>query len=146
MLMSRMDSIYMQCTITKKQRSFWEKRIDPARNFFSRQGGNDMFRRLTQIICLSVAVMFLSGCLAYTPVLGVLWTSAQGPITATTYDQSARMGRSCASSIMALFSWGDASIDAAKNAGQLKQVASVDFDTLNVLGMYGRVCTVVRGN
>jgi len=28
--MSRMDIISVQCTITKKQRSFSEKRIDPA--------------------------------------------------------------------------------------------------------------------
>jgi len=34
MLMSRMDIIYMQCTITKKQRSFWEKRINPAEQIF----------------------------------------------------------------------------------------------------------------
>ena len=105
-----------------------------------------MFRRLMQLIFLSVAVMFLGGCLAYTPVVGVLVTSAQGPITATTYDQSARTGKSCAYSAMGLFSWGDASINAAKNAGQIKQVASVDFDTFNLLGMYGSFCTVVRGN
>jgi len=105
-----------------------------------------MFRRLTQIISLSVAVMFFGGCLAYTPVVGVAMTLVQGPITATTLDQSARTGQSCASSIMGLVSWGDASINAAKNAGQIKQVASVDFDTFNLLGMYGRFCTIVRGN
>jgi hypothetical protein len=117
-----------------------------AVNFFSQQGGKDMFRRLTQIISLSVAVMFLGGCLAYTPVLGVLVTSAQGPISATAYDQSSSTGKSCAYSILGLFSWGDASINAAKNAGQIKQVASVDFDTFNLLATFGSFCTVVRGN
>jgi hypothetical protein len=105
-----------------------------------------MFPRLTQIISLSVAVMFVGGCLAYTPVMGVLVTAAQGPITATTYDQSARTGNSCAYSVMGLVAWGDASINAAKNAGQIKQVASVDFETFNLLGIYGSFCTVVRGN
>lgn len=105
-----------------------------------------MFRRLTQIICLSVAVMFFGGCLAYTPVVGVIVTSAQGPITATTYDQSARMGSSCAYSILGWVAWGDASINTAKNEGKIKQVASVDFDTFNLLGIYGSFCTVVRGN
>jgi hypothetical protein len=47
---------------------------------------------------------------------------------------------------MGLVSWGDASINAAKNAGQIKQVASVDFDTTNVLAIFGSFCTVVRGN
>ena len=105
-----------------------------------------MFQRLTQIISLSVVVMFLGGCLASTPVVGVAMTMVQGPITATTLDQSARTGRSCAYSILGLVAWGDASINTAKNAGQIKQVASVDFDTFNLLGMYGRFCTVVRGN
>jgi len=105
-----------------------------------------MFRCLTQLIFLSVVVMFLGGCLAYTPVVGVLVTLVQGPITATTYDQSIRTGKSCAYSAMGLFSWGDASINAAKNTGQIKQVASVDFDTFNLLWVYGSFCTVVRGN
>ena len=103
-----------------------------------------MFRRLTQIISLSVAVMFFGGCLAYTPVAGVVVTSAQGPITATTLEQGARTGRSCAYSILGLVAWGDASINTAKNVGQIKQVASVDFDTFNLLGIYGSFCTVVR--
>jgi len=105
-----------------------------------------MFRRLTQIISLSAAVMFFGGCLAYTPVVGVAMTMIQGPITATAYDQSSRSGTSCASSAMGLFAWGDSSISTAKSIGQIKQVASVDFDTFNLLGMYGRFCTVVRGN
>ena len=105
-----------------------------------------MFGRLTQIISLSAAVMLFGGCLAYTPVWGIAGTAAQGPITATTLDQSARTGTSCAYSVMGLVSWGDASINAAKSIGQIKQVASVDFDTFNLLGMYGRFCTVVRGN
>ena len=105
-----------------------------------------MFRRLTQIISLLAAVMFFGGCLAYTPVIGVVVTAAQGPLTATTFDQSARVGNSCAYSILGMVSWGDASINAAKNAGQIKQVASVDYETLNVLAIFGSFCTVVRGN
>ena len=105
-----------------------------------------MFRRLTQIISLSIAVMFFGGCLAYTPVMGVAVTSVQSPVTATASDQSAPTGKSCAYSIMGLVAWGDASINTAKNAGQIKQVASVDFNTVNVLAIFGSFCTVVRGN
>jgi len=104
-----------------------------------------MFRRLTQIISLSVALMFFGGCLAVTPVKGVAVTSAQGPITATTLDQSARTGRSCAYSVLGLVAWGDSSISTAKSIGQIKQVASVDFDTFNLLGISGSFCTIVSG-
>jgi hypothetical protein len=78
--------------------------------------------------------------------VGIVVTTAQGPINATNFDQSARTGTSCAYSVLGLFAWGDASINAAKNAGQIKQVASVDFDTTNVLATFGSFCTVVRGN
>jgi len=90
--------------------------------------------------------MFFAASLAYTPVMGVVVTAAQGPITATAYDQSARTGTSCAYSILGLVAFGDASINAAMNAGQIKQVASVDFDTTNVLAIFGSFCAVVRGN
>ena len=56
------------------------------------------------------------------------------------------MGRSCAYSILVWVAFGDASINTAKNAGQIKQVASVDYDTFNLLGVYGSYCTIVRGN
>ena len=105
-----------------------------------------MLRRLTQIVSLWVTVMFFGGCLAYTPVVGIAMTMVQGPISATAYDRSTGTGKSCASSILGLFAWGDASINAAKSAGQIKQVASVDFDTFNLLGIYGSFCTVVSGN
>ena len=104
-----------------------------------------MFRRLTQIISLSVAIMFFGGCLAYTPVTGVAQTLVQGPISATANDQSLSTGKSCAYSVLGLVAWGDASINAAKNAGQIKQVASVDFDTFNLLGISGSFCTIVSG-
>ena len=104
-----------------------------------------MFRRLTQIISLSVAIMFFGGCLAYTPVMGVAQTLVQGPISATANDQSLSTGKSCAYSVLGLVAWGDASINAAKNAGQIKQVASVDFDTFNLVGISGSFCTIVSG-
>ena len=70
-----------------------------------------MVQRLAHIICLL--------------------TAADGPITATSYDQSARSGSSCAYSLLGLIAWGDAGIHAAKREGQIKQVASVDFTTFN---------------
>ena len=105
-----------------------------------------MVQRLAHIICLSLAVVFFGGCLAHSPVAGILVTAADGPITATSYDQSARSGSSCAYSLLGLIAWGDAGIHAAKREGQIKQVASVDFTTFNLLGTFGSFCTVVRGN
>lgn len=107
-----------------------------------------MYKRSMQIACLSVAVMFFGGCAAWvdTPVKGAIFTWVEGPINATSYGQSARKGESCAFSILGLVAWGNASINAAKGSGQIKEVSSVDHESFNVLGVFGSYCTIVRGS
>ena len=70
----------------------------------------------------------------------------QRPINATPYGQTARRGESRAFSILGLVAWGDASIHGAKNSEQIKEVASVDHESFNVLGVFGSYCTIVRGS
>jgi hypothetical protein len=41
---------------------------------------------------------------------------------------------------------GDASIQAAKVAGGITKVASVDHSAKNIVGVFGEWCTIVRGN
>jgi hypothetical protein len=42
--------------------------------------------------------------------------------------------------------WGDASLDAAKKAGSITEVHSVEFKpTLVALGIYYQACTIVHG-
>jgi len=106
-----------------------------------------MYRRSMQIVCLSVAVMFFGGCaLVDTPAKGYIFTWVEGPITATSYGQSARMGESCAFSILGLVAWGNASINAAKGSGQIKEVSSVDHESFSILRLFGSYCTIVRGS
>lgn len=40
---------------------------------------------------------------------------------------------------------GDASIDEAKRAGGIKEIASVDYQVNSVLGIYAQFCTIVKG-
>lgn len=55
-------------------------------------------------------------------------------------------GRSCAQSVLWLVAWGDASVEAAKNAGSIKKVAAVEYEQTAVLGfVYHRFCTIVVG-
>ena len=56
-----------------------------------------------------------------------------------------KTGKACAMSILELVALGDASISAAKKEGGITQVAHVDYDVMNILGVYGTVCTVVVG-
>jgi TRL-like protein family len=107
-----------------------------------------MFRRITQIVSLCLAVLLFGGCAGWvdSPAKGIVLTWVNGPINATPYGQTARRGESCAFSILGLVAWGDASINGAKSSGQIKEVASVDHESFNLLGVFGSYCTVVRGS
>jgi hypothetical protein len=76
---------------------------------------------------------------------GFLYSSVKGPVTATTNMGSGKTGEACASNILGWVATGDNSIDAAKSNGGIRKVASVDYKTFSVLGLYTEVCTVVRG-
>jgi TRL-like protein family len=106
-----------------------------------------MYRLWTQIVSLCMVAMFLGGCAAWvsSPVPGWIYTDVEGPINATSIAKTTRTGKSCAESYLGLVALGDASIDAAKRAGQIQEVSSVDHESFNVLGIYARYCTVARG-
>jgi hypothetical protein len=57
----------------------------------------------------------------------------------------AKTGESCATGIMWLVAWGDASVASAKAAGGIKEVHSVEFHDTNYVGVYHVGCTVVHG-
>ena len=67
------------------------------------------------------------------------------PLDAGTATSADKRGEACAQNILGIAAWGDASIDAAKKAGGITRVASVEQLPTRVLGYYARFCTVVRG-
>ena len=107
-----------------------------------------MLRRKIHVGFILLAAMLFGGCAGWvdSPAKGVLFTWVEGPINATAYGQSARMGQTCAYSILGLVAFGDASIHGAKSSGQIKEVSSVDHESFNLLGVFGSYCTVVRGS
>jgi hypothetical protein len=56
-----------------------------------------------------------------------------------------KAGEACATGILSLAAFGDASIDAAKKAGGISEVHSVEFHGTNIVGIYTQGCTVVHG-
>ncbi len=59
--------------------------------------------------------------------------------------QPAKIGEACASSILGWIATGDASIEEAKRAGGITQIAHVDHEQFSVLGVYATTCTIVHG-
>ncbi|PSQ80560.1 MAG: hypothetical protein BRD46_03950 [Bacteroidetes bacterium QS_8_68_15] len=86
---------------------------------------------------------------AQTPVQGVLYTDARGPV-AVTADTTAALddldeGEASAESILGLVGTGDASIEAAMDDGDLSRIHYVDYETENYLGIYAKFTVVVYG-
>lgn len=103
--------------------------------------------KLHHFAVIALATASLGGCaMVASPTTGLLYTNVQGPIVVGNGTNTAKTGQACATNILGLISTGDASIDAAKKAGNIKDVSSVDHDSMSVLGLYGKFCTVVKGN
>lgn len=102
--------------------------------------------KLLTILLGLVSGLVVSGCAVAAPgiVTGGIYSgytvgSSVGP------GSGAKTGEACAMSILGVVAIGDASIDAAKAAGGVAQVASVDHHAFSILGIYGTLCTEVKG-
>ncbi len=66
--------------------------------------------------------------------------AAEGP--GKTGDKT---GESCATGFLGALAFGDASLNAAKKAGQISEIHSVEYKGTNILGLYTQGCTQVTG-
>ncbi len=101
---------------------------------------------------LSLAVIALvsiglSGCqIVASPLAGGIFNETKYGDVATDASAATKEGKACGTSILGLVATGDASIQAAKAAGGINTVASVDHSAKNIIGVFGEWCTIVRGN
>jgi hypothetical protein len=96
------------------------------------------------VLALFVAV--LSSCAtARSPVTGFWYTDTESGLAVTANPAGSKKGQACASSILGLFATGNASIEAARRAGGITQVTSIDEKSNSILGIYATYCTIVMG-
>lgn len=95
-------------------------------------------------LALLVLLVILAGCASYIPV-GILYTGGKMGVQANSGD-APKTGKACMTSVLGLVAGGDASIEAAKDAGGIKEVEVIDYEVTNVLGIYGQYCTIVKGH
>ena len=93
---------------------------------------------------LGVALLTATGCATVaTPVTGLIITDVKwGGIV--TSSHGTKQGQSCAKSMFGLIARGDASVEAAKKAGGITEVSSVDHTSKYTL-VIGGLCTIVTG-
>lgn len=107
-------------------------------------------RKLTVALSLSLMTagyLSLTGCqIVASPMAGGLFNETKYGDVATTHNSATKEGKACGSSILGLVATGDASVAAAKAAGGITTVASVDHYAKNILGILGEWCTIVKGS
>ncbi len=113
-------------------------------------------RKTIATLITAAALLPLAGCagsLGYAPPVGGVYAGAKGinPSTHVQVREGARpgpkTGEACASGVLALASWGDMSLDAAKKNGGITQVDTLDYKTMDILGVvYQKHCTIITGS
>jgi hypothetical protein len=71
---------------------------------------------------------------------GLMRVNADG-----TNKTGSKQGEACATAILGLIAWGDAGVAAAKTAGGIKEVHSLEYQDTNILFIYHKGCTEVHG-
>ena len=94
-------------------------------------------------IALIGIVLMLAGCATYAPH-GMIYTEGKMGVQAGS-GAADKQGRACMTSILGLIATGDASIEAAKAAGGIKEVVNMNYEVKNILGVFGEYCLVVKG-
>jgi hypothetical protein len=111
-----------------------------------------MRARISLLLTACVLSVGCAGAAGYMPPVGGIYAGAKGisPRTELEVSEAARpgpkTGKACASGVLAIASWGDMSLDGAKKAGGITRVDTLDYKTLDILGVvYQQHCTIITG-
>lgn len=77
---------------------------------------------------------------------GFIYHNESIPNTIIGNAKGVERGESCSRSVLALFAWGDSSIQSASQKANIKKIAHIEYEHTAVLGIgYHSFCTIVRG-
>ena len=101
------------------------------------------------------AIILLSFILLFTGCVTTGFYSKTGPSLVSVQTESGviaynkgdieKTGQACSQNVLGIVSFGDSGIGKAKSYGGLEKVFFFDTEFLNVLGIFGQVCTKVYG-
>jgi hypothetical protein len=95
---------------------------------------------------IAVTGIMLSGCATPYP-MGMVYTEIKSPAGVGDGGVSySKVGVSKATSILAIVATGDASIKAAIENGGITKIKFVEYESKNILGLYGEYTTRVYGD
>ena len=93
---------------------------------------------------LAVGLVFGTGCVQSPTGPGLIYMNVKGPLGPAGGTGTSRKGKACARVVLALFAWGDASLETAKRDGAITEVTTIDHESKNFIG-FGSFCTIVYG-
>lgn len=111
--------------------------------FIKFKGSNMKIINIASLVVISSSILL--GSCATPFAQGTLYSGGTYGLAANNNVQPLKTGKACVHSWFTLVSGGDGSIERAKANGHITKVASVNYDSFNVLGFYGSYCTVVKG-
>ncbi len=104
-------------------------------------------KKFAGLLCI-LSLLFVVACApVHTPAgtKGVLFTEAKFPGTATG-EKGSKVGTAESESLLCIISRGDASIETAAKNGGITKIKTVDYKVFSILGLYGKLTTVVTGD
>ena len=106
------------------------------------------------LICLAVLALMVTtvGCIqapcgVVRPGIAILYADYKAPIDgdADPTMKAPKVGEAYVENIIGLIQIGDASIEAAAKAGQIRKIHYVDYHYKSILGVYVKFTTLVYG-
>jgi len=103
--------------------------------------------RILSLMFVLILVATMAGCAMSSryPVTGWAYNVAKGGEMVTSNSVATKKGKSCATSVLGVVGYGDASIATAANSAGITRISYVDSENLGVVGVYAQNCTVVYG-
>lgn len=108
-------------------------------------------RALLAAVAVTAVGLATTGCLQapVVPPTGIIYSGVQAPLdyenAQSQVAPSLKQGRASSHNILGLVAYGDSSLEAAAAQGNITTAHTADYDYLNVLYVYQRYTTVVRG-
>jgi hypothetical protein len=107
---------------------------------------------IAPLACIA-AVGLLAGCAGFTsapvvPPQGFFYTNTNAPLDVQfdKTDLGSKQGTASSFVVLGMVAWGDASIQAAARSAGIKVIKAADYNSYNVLMVYGRYTTIVYGD
>lgn len=103
--------------------------------------------KIVKVGLIAGGLALLTGCLSapFQPPSGVVSVTRAPLSTEGNWKVGARHGEASSASVLGLYAWGDCSIATAARNGGLSKVGHIDYEYLNVIGIWQKATVIVYG-